>query len=352
MLTSGIAAEKDWRPTTATHDVHHLLSPLSLLVTSPAHPDAREMRALEAIERVGRMHEPVWITGEVGAGAVWLARAIHDQDAQSGPFVRRDCESGRPVILADGRGTLLLCSPERLSVEHQEALLAQLQRTDLRHLEGLRTVTPAPRVIAWSAFSLPVLVRTGRILPGLAQALGRVQITVPPLRAQRESIDTFARAILEQIAAEEGLALRRLKPEAAAALRQYSWPGNLTELHSLLERACLLAHADRIELDVADLPFATQPAEAVAGLAAGAQFSGPAPLTSPAAAPPATLHAAAHRPRTMSEIEAEAIRAAIEGNGGNLVRAARELRIGRATLYRKLKKYGIPTRSQKRQLAR
>ncbi len=350
MLTSGIAAEKDWRTTTTAHDVHHLLSPLSLLVTSPAHPDAREMRALEAIERVGRMHEPVWITGEVGAGAVWLARAIHDQDAQSGPFVRRDCEPGRPVILPDGRGTLLLCSPERLSVEHQEALLAQLQRTDLRHLEGLRTVTPAPRVIAWSAASLPVLVRTGRILPGLAQALGRVQITVPPLRAQRESIDTFARAILEQIAQDEGLAIRRLKPEAAAALRQYSWPGNLTELHSLLERACLLAHADRIELDVADLPFATPVATAVA---AGAPVSnGPAPLASPAASPAAALQGAAHRPRTMSEIEAEAIRSAIEGNSGNLVRAARELRIGRATLYRKLKKYGIPTRSQKRQLAR
>jgi len=350
MLTSGIAAEKDWRPTTTTgHDVHHLLSPLSLLVTSPAHPDAREMRALEAIERVGRMHEPVWITGEVGAGAVWLARGIHDQESQSGPFVRRDCEPGRPVILPDGRGTLLLCSPERLSVEHQEALLAQLQRTDLRHLEGLRTVTPAPRVIAWSAVSLPVLVRTGRILPGLAQALGRVQITVPPLRAQRESIDTFARAILEQIAAEEGLAIRRLKPEAAAALRQYSWPGNLTELHSLLERACLLAQTDRIELDAADLPFAAPIATA---MTAGTPMNGTAPLSAPAALPSPALHSAAHRPRTMSEIEAEAIRTAIEGNSGNLVRAARELRIGRATLYRKLKKYGIPTRSQKRQLAR
>jgi DNA-binding NtrC family response regulator len=81
-------------------------------------------------------------------------------------------------------------------------------------------------------------------------------------------------------------------------------------------------------------------------------MNGTAPLSAPAASPSPALHAAAHRPRTMSEIEAEAIRTAIEGNSGNLVRAARELRIGRATLYRKLKKYGIPTRSQQRQLAR
>jgi DNA-binding NtrC family response regulator len=337
MLTSGIATEKDWRTTTAAPDLHHLLAPLHLLASTPAAAEPREMKASEVIERIARMHEPVWISGEVGAGAMWLARALHDQSPQGGAFVRRDCEPGRAVVIPDGHGTLLLCSPERLSLEHQEALLAQLQRTDLRHLEGLRTVSPAPRVMAWSAAQLSTLVRTGRILPGLAQALGRVQISVPPLRAQREPIDHFARAILEQIAYDEGLPVRRLTSEALASLRSYSWPGNLTELHSLLERACLLADPEQIELDAADLPVGTpKPSE----IPMVPSFAGSGAI------------AAGREARTMSEIEAEAIRTAIDGNSGNLVRAARELRIGRATLYRKLKKYGIPTRTQKRQLAR
>jgi two-component system response regulator PilR (NtrC family) len=339
MLTSGIATEKDWRTGTPTPDLHHLLTPLHLLASTPTLPEPREVKALEVIERIARMHEPVWITGEVGAGAVWVARALHEHSVPGGTFARRDCDPTRPVAIPEGHGTLLLCSPERLSIEHQEALLAQLQRTDLRHLEGLRTVTPSPRVVAWSATALPTLVRTGRILPGLAQALGRVQITVPPLRAQREPIDYFARAILEQIAAEEGLLVRRLTSDALAALRSYSWPGNLTELHSLLERACLLADPDQLELDASDLPL-------------GAPKGGSEGATAPSFEMAASPLTASREPRTMSEIEALAIRQAIEGNGGNLVRAARELRIGRATLYRKLKKYGIPTRTQKRQLAR
>ncbi|HWN80584.1 MAG TPA: hypothetical protein VNM87_00670, partial [Candidatus Udaeobacter sp.] len=297
MLTSGIAADRDWR-TTAAPDLHHLLTPLHLLTSTPSQPEPREVKALEGIERISRLHDPVWITGEIGAGAVWVARALHEHSPQGGTFVRRDCDPTRPVTLPEGHGTLLLCSPERLSIEHQEALLAQLQRTDLRHLEGLRTVSPAPRVMAWSATALPTLVRTGRILPGLAQALGRVQITVPPLRSQREPIDYFARAILDQIAAEEGLPVRRLTSEALAALRSYSWPGNLTELHSLLERACLLADPDQMELDAPDLPVA--PAK---------HPDGPVNVSYGAAS-----LAASREPRTMSEIEAEAIRTAIDGN--------------------------------------
>jgi DNA-binding NtrC family response regulator len=316
-------------PRSAGHEVHRLLAPLHVLLATPASPEPRELGALEAVERIARSHEPVWITAEVGAGAAWLAQLVHDQSAGGAAFAQEECEPGRAPALLDGRGTIFLAFPERLSPEHQEELLAYLRRSDLRNLEGLRTVPPFPRLIAWSLAAPAALARSGKILPGLAQALGRVQIAVPPLRAQREPLDTFAGAILEQIATHEGLTLRRLTPEALAALRAYGWPGNLAELRSLLERACLLAGAGELELDREDLP-----------LGGGTEAKEAGPLATP------------HRPRTMSEIEEEAIRAAIDWNSGNLVRAARELRIGRATLYRKLKKYGIPTRSQKRQLAR
>jgi DNA-binding NtrC family response regulator len=328
MLIPG-CAEKETRTTAS--EFQNVLSPLHVLLTTPGGGEPREMKATEAVEQITRSHEPIWITGEVGAGAAWLAQFIHDHSPHGGMFTREDCEPGRPPTQLEGHGSLFLCSPERLSSEHQQSLLDYLQRTDMRHLEGLRTMPAFPRVIAWSMTGVTTLARNGQILPALAQALGRIRITVPPLRAQRESLDTFARAMLEQIATHEGLAVRRLSPDALAALRAYPWPGNLTELHSLLERACLLAAPDQIELSGSDLPLGPR---------------SPALETTP---PPAVT---THRPRTMSEIEAEAIRSAIDWNGGNLVRAARELRIGRATLYRKLKKYGIPTRTQRRELAR
>jgi DNA-binding NtrC family response regulator len=333
MIASGFT-ERESRPQFRPQDFQlpDLLAPLHVLLTTPAGPEPRELRALEAIERIARAQDPVWIAAEVGAGGVWLAQLLHDHSSAEAPFIREDCEPGRAPNLVDGRGTLFLCGPERLSPAHQNELVEYLRRSDLRHLEGLRTIPPFPRVIAWSLTEVNVMVDSGQILPALAQALGRVQITVPPLRAQRESIEVLARATLEQIAAHEGLMLRRLAPEALAALRAYSWPGNLTELHSLLERACLLADPDQMEIDATDLSITP--------------FS---PAKEGTSAP---LPAAQHRPRPMSEIEAEAIRASIDWNSGNLVRAARELRIGRATLYRKLKKYGIPTRAQRRQLTR
>lgn len=332
MLISGIT-EKETRAgggaKTENHELHRLLGPLHVTLTVPGQAEPREMRALEAIEKVARSHEPVWITGEIGTGAIWLAQILHDMTPDSGAFIREDCVPGRAPKLAEGRGLLFFCSPERLLPEHQEEILAYLQRTDLRHLEGLRTLSPSPRVMAWSQPGVNALVRGGLVMPALGQALGRIQVAIPPLRAQRESLDAFARAILEDIAAHEGLQVRRLTTDALAALRAYHWPGNLTELHSLLERACLLTPPDQTEIDSDELPLAMQPPLREAALANGG-----------------------HRARTMSEIEAEAIRAAIEGNNGNLVRAARELRIGRATLYRKLKKYGIPTRTERRQLSR
>lgn len=313
------------------HAFQHFLSPLRVVVTTPG-SERHEMRALQAIQRIANSTEPVWISAEVGAGALWLAQLLHDQGTNGGPLTREDCDPSRAPRLADGRGTLFLCAPERLSAEDQRKLLDFLRQSNLKHLEGLRTIPPYPRVIAWSQTGITELMETGGILPALAQGLGRIQIAVPPLRAQHDALDNLANVILEHIAAHEGITLRQLTPGASAALRGYSWPGNLTELHSLLERACLLADNDQVELDAGDLALPLPP-----------------PVGKVTSTPPPSNE---HRPRPMSEIEAEAIRASIDWNSGNLVRAARELRIGRATLYRKLKKYGIPTRTQRRQLAR
>ena len=230
---------------------------------------------------------------------------------------------------------LFLNHVERLMRDHQEQLSGSMRHSDMRHLEGLRTIPPAPRIVVWSTLSIEDLIRTGRIQPSMGQVFARLTVTIPPLRSQPESIGTFADAVLAQIASHEGLTSRRLSSDALATLSQYHWPGNLTELHSMLERACLLADPSHDLLEVSDLPPDMQNRTT-------ATPTGTVDYGVPQPAPKV------HQPRTMQEIEAEAIRAAIEHNNGNLVRAARELRIGRATLYRKLKKYSIPTRSERR----
>ncbi len=333
-------AEKESHAASTPQDFHFhyphafqlLLSPLRVVLSTASSTEPREMRAPEAIDRIGRSTEPIWINAEVGAGAVWLAQLLHDRGSEGGPFIREDCDPAHSPRLVDGRGTLFLCGPERLTPLHQRELHDYLSQTNLKHLEGLRTIPPYPRVIAWSQAGASALTQSGRILPALAQTLGKIQISVPPLRVQRDAIEGLAKAILDHIAAHEGITPRQLTSGALDALRGYSWPGNLTELHSLLERACLLVDPEEPRIEASDL----------------------APLLPPSANQEnASLPASSdHRPRPMSEIEAEAIRASIDSNSGNLVRAARELRIGRATLYRKLKKYGIPTRTQRRQLAR
>ncbi len=312
----------------------HLLQPLHVLLSTQADPTPRDVAATSVVDTFARSSTPVWITAEPGAGGVWLAQAMFDRTQDGGAFVRQECEEGIAPVISDGRGVVFLSRPERLTREHQEILAQYLKRSDMQHLEGLRMVPPAPRVIAWSPRSVQDLVQAGQLLPVLGQWFGRLEVAIPPLRNQPEPIGAFADAVLNQVSAHEGIAKRRLTPEAIAVLGRHAWPGNLEELHTILERACLLADPSHAILDVTDLP--TQLTSAPSG--------------APAATPPAPqpVQPRTHVPRTMQEIEAEAIRNAIEYNNGNLVRAARELRIGRATLYRKLKKYNIPTRSERR----
>jgi len=114
-----------------------------------------------------------------------------------------------------------------------------------------------------------------------------------------------------------------LAPEAADQLLRYEWPGNVRELENTMERAVALARGSRVELE--DLPEEVRQAFPVPAVARG-------PV------------------RPLVEVEKEYILAALELNGGNQTRTAEQLRIGSATLYRKLKGYGLidarPTRSR------
>jgi len=137
---------------------------------------------------------------------------------------------------------------------------------------------------------------------------------VPPLRERRDDILPLARVLLAGSALWMKRKISGLSPAAADQLLRYAWPGNVRELENAMERAVALASGSRLELE--DLPEEVRQA-----------FLKPM-------ATQGTV-------RSLEEIEKEYILAALELNGGNQTRTAEQLQIGSATLYRRLKSYGL-----------
>jgi two-component system response regulator HydG len=139
-----------------------------------------------------------------------------------------------------------------------------------------------------------------------------VQIRIPPLRERREDVLPPARSFLAAAAGRAGRKLTGLTPGAANQLIRYHWPGNVRELENAIEHAIVFARGSRVEVE--DLPEESQRAMP------GAYVAGEV--------------------RPLEQVEREYILAVVRASGGNRERAARQLGIGSATLYRKLKRYG------------
>jgi len=170
------------------------------------------------------------------------------------------------------------------------------------------------RVIAATNLDLAHQVAAGRFRQDLYYRLKVVELRVPALRERRDDILLLARVLLANATLRLKRKVSSLSPAASEQLLRYDWPGNVRELENAMECAVALAHGSRVEL--ADLPEEVR--EAIA-----------------------TPVAMAGTIRPLSEVERDYIVAALELNRGNQARTAEQLRIGSATLHRKLKSYGM-----------
>jgi DNA-binding NtrC family response regulator len=141
-----------------------------------------------------------------------------------------------------------------------------------------------------------------------------VELRVPPLRERNEDILPLARVLLAGSALWMKRKMAGLTPAAAQQLLCYAWPGNVRELENAMERAVALAPGDWVELD---------------DLSEEIRLAFPRPAITEGAV------------RPLAEIERDYILDALELNKGNQTHTARQLQIGAATLYRKLKAYGL-----------
>jgi DNA-binding NtrC family response regulator len=198
------------------------------------------------------------------------------------------------------------------------------------------------RIMSATNRDLTELTRDGRFREDLFYRLNVFPIFVPPLRERHGDIPALARHFISRFAAEEHKPVAGLSPEASDLLERFSWPGNVRQLENTIFRAVVLC--DGLLLDVCDFPqiAAAMGVEATTLRA----FAAPnADIFAPAlaAASPYALSAtdAAGHMRKLEEMESEIIRLAISRYDGHMSEVARRLGIGRSTLYRKLKEFGL-----------
>jgi DNA-binding NtrC family response regulator len=328
-------------------------------------------RAIRLGERAAKSNIPVLIEGESGVGKELMARAIQGASERRGkPFVTVNCgampqnlvesllfghEKGAFTGATDKHagkfveahgGTLFLDEVGELPLETQVKLLRALQEGEIDPVGARKPVRVDVRLISATNQNLIELVKQGRFREDLYYRLNVFPVSIPPLRARRVDIPDLARRFLARFGAEEGKRVRGLSAEALSMLSTYDWPGNVRQLENAMFRAVVLADGD--ELTVAEFP---QIAAHIEGF----------DVRVPAAPPPVGARDV-HREivrievrdpnvlklldengdvRRLEWLEEKAIRFALTHYRGQMSEMARKLGIGRSTLYRKMKEYGL-----------
>ena len=316
--------------------------------SAPATPPAPDVdgpagRALHIARRAFARDIPVLINGETGTGKEVLARRLHEESERaSGPFVAINCSSlpaglieseffgyedgaftgGRrggaagKFELARG-GTLFLDEIGDMPLELQGRLLRVLQERSFTRLGGARPIRFDARIVTATHRRLEARVAEGLFREDLFYRIKGVRVCLPALR-ERADRATLIEAMLAREAA--GGASPRLSTDAMRALMAYAWPGNIRQLNHVLRLALTLAEGE------AEITCEHLPEEVLEDNAANT----PSPAT----------HADTGG-MCLRELELEAVKATMARCGGNVSAAARSLRVARATLYRKLRLFGL-----------
>jgi DNA-binding NtrC family response regulator len=299
-----------------------------------------EMQKLyRIIAKVATSKHPVLVQGESGAGKETIARAIHAEGPfRDRPFHLVDCASTAPGALEnelfgssnssqgatrprDGSyalacgGTVYLDEIGEIPLEIQSRLVRALQEREFHPQGSTKSAPVDARIIASTTRDLEMAVQQGTFRRDLFFRLNVVALRLPPLRERKEDIRPLAEHFL--LRKSEATQTRySLSHEAMKSLQAYDWPGNVRELENCLERA--IAMSPGPQLQPSDFPPHIRTAS-LRAVVPGKQA----------------------RILPLAELERQAILGALQQLNGDKLMTARALGIGKTTLYRKLKEYGI-----------
>jgi len=310
--------------------------PLGIAAKSPA-----MAKLVDQARRVAKVDSTVLITGESGSGKERIARLLHEESTRSsGPFIAVNCGAIAETLLeselfghvrgaftgattdrlglfeAANHGTLLLDEIGEVSKAMQVKLLRALQEREIRRLGENKTRKVDVRILAATNCDLAQAVTEGAFRQDLYYRIKVVDLHVPALRERKDDILPLARVLLAEAALRMKRKLPVLGADTADQLLRYGWPGNVRELENAMERAAALMLPGTGKVELEDLPEEVRQAF-------------PKPVAAQGAVQP------------LEEVEKDYILATLAVNGGNQTHTARQLQIGAATLYRKLKSYGM-----------
>jgi DNA-binding NtrC family response regulator len=299
-------------------------------------------RVLELVDIVSATDSAVLIQGESGTGKELVARAIHFRGARAArPFIAINCAALPEALLeselfgyakgaftgasterkglfedSDG-GTLLLDEIGDMPLLLQGKLLRVLQEGEIRRVGSTAVRRVDVRILASTNRNLAKLIREGSFREDLFYRLNVIPVVIPPLRDRPEDIVPLCRHFLALYGGKLGRSPQSLSPEALQMVMGTLWPGNTRELENVIERAVTLSNSPVISAQ----EFRTIITLGNTHTHSDSSQSGGA--------------------ATRVEAERETIIRALRESGGNHTRAAEALGMGRNTLWRKIKKYGI-----------
>lgn len=304
---------------------------------SPIFKSPAIKEVVRTVEKVAPSDVSILVTGESGTGKEVIVDLIHALSPGSkGPLIKINC-AALPRELIEGElfgsvkgaftgansdreglfrkaagGTLLLDEISEMPVDTQSKLLRVLQEKEVRPVGGYNTYKISCRIIAATNRHVEDAIREGKLRQDLYYRISTVTIPIPPLRERREDILPLARSFLGRYAAQAGCVVTGFTREAEERLHEFDWPGNVRQLQNVIQRAVLITEGK--EVGIQELAISVEPSEPEE-----------ANLT------------------LMEDVERNAIVQMLKETGGNKLKAAKRLGIGRQTLYNKIKTYGIAT---------
>ncbi len=283
---------------------------------------------------------PVLLTGETGTGKEVFAQAIHYNSKRAKQnFVAVNCSSFSKELLESemfghkagsftgalkdkkglfeeaNHGTIFLDEIGEMAFELQAKLLRILETGEYIKIGDTKPTRVNVRIIAATNRNLPEEIAKGRFREDLFYRLGVFQVHLPPLRERTGDIRLLAKAFIRNFSAQLSRAINEITPEFLSTLEQQPWKGNIRELRNVIERSLIVCEGDR--LDIADLPLEIQNAhyeQSDDGM-------------------PGCFELSAMEHRHIARV--------LEYTKGNKTEAARLLKIGLTTLYRKIEEYKI-----------